>query len=204
MLGSSWAELGLLVGLLGSLGAILEASWAVLGGRKPKQTRTSRSVNNHGKSMVFASSGSPGGPLGALLGRLEGLFGRLEAVLRASGADVGNLELLLSRLACREAVLEAILAVWMPNGGRSKGRSWASSGASRLVLGFGCPGLPLGPPDYDGAMGFPCFWRPSWRVLSAPWVASWGRPGVVLAACEGAKAARRRECPHLTRVRWGH
>ena len=197
MLGSSWAELGLHGGLLGSLGAIFEASWAVLGGRKPKQRRTSISVKNHGKSTVFAPSGSPGGPLGALLGRLEGPS---RGCLEPSWAILSCCCLVLPVV---EAVLEAILAVWMPNGGRSKGRSWASSGASRLVLGLGCPGLPLGPPDYDGAMGFPCFWRPSWRVLCAPWVASWGRPGVVLAACEGAKAARRRECPHLTRVRWG-
>ena len=157
MLGSSCAELGLLVGLLGSLGAILEASWAVLGGRKPKQTRTSISVKNHGKSMVFASSGSPGGPLGALLGRLEGLFGRLEAVLRASGADVGNLELLSSRLACRGSRIGGNLgrldAERRTLEGSLLGLLWgfptspgprvprAPPGASRLRRGHGLPRL---------------------------------------------------------------
>ena len=71
--GPTWGPLG---ALLGCLGAILEASWAVLGGWKPKQARTSTYLKHQkGTSMVLASSDSPGGRLGALLGRLEAVLG---------------------------------------------------------------------------------------------------------------------------------
>ena len=44
------------------------------------------------KSMVFASWGHLGGPLGALSGRLAGLLGRLEAILGVLERSVGDLE----------------------------------------------------------------------------------------------------------------
>ena len=53
-LGPTWGPLG---GLMGCLGPTLEASWAILGGRKPKQTRTSQSFNNLRKIGGFGLLG---------------------------------------------------------------------------------------------------------------------------------------------------
>jgi len=61
----SWGPLGLIRGLLGSLtgrlGAILEASWAVLGDRKPKQAMASKSIKHLGIIIVFCRQGRLGG-----------------------------------------------------------------------------------------------------------------------------------------------
>eukprot|EP00959_Pyramimonas_sp_CCMP1952_P326486 6834288-Pyramimonas_sp.AAC.1 len=42
--------------------------------------------------MIFASWGPPGTPLGIFLGRLRGLFGRVEAILGVSGHSWAFLE----------------------------------------------------------------------------------------------------------------
>eukprot|EP00959_Pyramimonas_sp_CCMP1952_P065317 1363433-Pyramimonas_sp.AAC.1 len=91
-LGHSWDSLGSLLvdlgvpgplgGLLCRLGAIWEplgSSWAV--GNPHRRHNPSTTCGTY---IVFASSGSPGGPLGALLGSLGDLLGRLETVLTAS------------------------------------------------------------------------------------------------------------------------
>ena len=70
---------------MGCLGAILEASWRPLGPfwavGNPYRREFQNLLESKGKSLVLASSGSPGGPLGALLGRLGGFLICLEAIL---------------------------------------------------------------------------------------------------------------------------
>ena len=72
---------------MGRLGAVLGASWAVLGRQKPEKARMLRFFQ-HLKEMSGFCLLRPllGGSLGAFLGRLGGLSGRLGAVLGASWA----------------------------------------------------------------------------------------------------------------------
>ena len=58
--------------------------------------------------MIWASSDSPGGPLGALLGRLGGLLDFLEVVVGRLGAILGRLGGMLGEL---RKLLEALCAV---------------------------------------------------------------------------------------------
>ena len=75
----SWGSLG---GLLGRLGAVLEASWPVLERREAKKARRQKHIENHnGKSMILASRGPLGRPLGGFSERLGGLLARLGAIL---------------------------------------------------------------------------------------------------------------------------
>ena len=102
---------------MGRLGDILEASWAVLGGRKPKQATTSKSVKNQRKinfrcllglswRASWRSLGPSRGPLGPSWGRLgpswgplgpswgglRGLLGRLGASGSRKGEKAKNIE----------------------------------------------------------------------------------------------------------------
>ena len=123
------------------LGAILEASRAVLGGRAPQQTRTSKSVQNLRQICVFLSLGAllEGllEPPGASWGILDGL-GRLLASLTLSGAVLGAS---LGRLC---ALLQRFWAVLGPSC-ELFGRSWGRLGPTRGPFGslMGCLGAIL-------------------------------------------------------------
>ena len=95
---------------MGRLGAILDASGAVFGRRSPKRREREHLSNTKATLMNFASSGPPGEPLGAILGRIGALLSGLEAICGRPGATLG-----------RPAVLEA---------------SWANLGASWRHLGL--------------------------------------------------------------------
>ena len=113
-LGPSWSPLGgQFWDLLGRPGTILEAFWALLGPSweplvpfwavgRPKRSKCQNPSKTYGKSMIWASSGPPGGPLGGLLGCLGGLLG-------ASWAVLGHLEAILGRLGCILGRLGGIL-----------------------------------------------------------------------------------------------
>ena len=72
---------------MGALGAILGASWAVLGRRKAENAQMPKSFKNLRKINEFGFFGLPGGPLGGLLGRLGGLLGASWAVLGRRKAE---------------------------------------------------------------------------------------------------------------------
>ena len=116
LLGRSGSPLGALLGRLGGLlarlGALLGASWALLArswgplgpfwsaGKTERRERQNPSKTNR-KSMILASRGPLGRPLGGLLGRLGGLLARLGAilgVLEHLGAIFRPLGALLERL----------------------------------------------------------------------------------------------------------
>ena len=108
----SWARLGALLGrlgrLLGRLGAVLGrlravlgASWAVLGPssgplglfwsvEKPKTRKPPNPSKTIEKSMILASRGPLGRPLGGFLERLGGLLARLGAILGVLGRCFGD------------------------------------------------------------------------------------------------------------------
>ena len=105
-------------GLWSCLGAILQASWAVLGGRKPEQAKASKSLKNIRKNNILSllglSSRASWSSLGPYWAVLEGSWAVLMpswGPLEPSWAILGHLGVSLAVL---EAVLEAILAVWRP------------------------------------------------------------------------------------------
>jgi len=87
LLGRLWALLGRLGALLGASWAVLGRYWGPLGPSWSVGTIKKREIQKPSKrkSMILASWGPLGSALGALLGRLRGLQGRL-------GATVGVLE----------------------------------------------------------------------------------------------------------------
>ena len=149
LLGRFGALLGRLGALLGSFRALLGASWAllgrsleppgpfsaVLGPTKRNPEKPSKTIE---KSMIFASSGPLGKPLGGHLGRLGGLLDRLGAIL-------GRLGGLLDRLGPNLGVLERSWTVlepsWTPLGPSwaPLGPSWARLSAPRGLLDFPSP-----------------------------------------------------------------
>ena len=80
-LGPSWGPLGL---SWSYLGGILEASWAVLGRRKPEQARTSKSFNNFMKINVVCFLGPSWRASWSPLGSLPGLPGASWTFLEGS------------------------------------------------------------------------------------------------------------------------
>ena len=96
----SWGSLG---GLLGRLGAVLEASWAVLERRKAEKARTPKTWKKQLKINDFRFLGPsweaswrplgpswrPLGPSWGHLRRLGAIFGRLGALLVRVGALFG-------------------------------------------------------------------------------------------------------------------
>merc|ERR1712151_629968 len=94
---------GPLGGLLGHLGAVLEASWAVLERRKAEKAGRPKSFKNKWKINDFGllgrsqeaswrplgASWRPLGPSWAHLGRLGALFGRLGGLLGRLGGLLG-------------------------------------------------------------------------------------------------------------------
>ena len=66
-------------GLLERLGAVFGASWAVLERREAENTTKLRSFKHIGKSIICASLGPPGKPLGGILGRLGASWTGIEA-----------------------------------------------------------------------------------------------------------------------------
>ena len=93
--------------------------------------------------MFFASSGSPRGPLGALLGRLGPSWELSWAVLRPSWGPLKPSWAILGHLgvslAVLEAVLEAILAVWMPKRAPEREIQGGGVRGTRAVRGVGGP-----------------------------------------------------------------
>ena len=93
--------------------------------------------------MFFASSGSPRGPLGALLGRLGPSWELSWAVLRPSWGPLKPSWAILGHLgvslAVLEAVLEAILAVWMPKRAPERQNEEGDFRRTRANRGVGGP-----------------------------------------------------------------
>ena len=151
------ALLGRLGALLGRFRALLGASWAVLGRSLeppgpfsavlgPNRRESEKPSKTIEKSMIFASSGPLGKPLGGHLGRLGGLLDRLGAIL-------GRLGGLLDRLGPNLGVLERSWTVlepsWTPLGPSwaPLGPSWARLRGPRGLLDFPFPlRSPPGPP----------------------------------------------------------
>ena len=103
-LGASWANRRSSWAVLGPSMAVLGQSWKLLGrlgrsGSRKRRDRRNPSKAN-GKSLIWASSGSPGGPLGNLLELFGfwGLLSRLEAILGGRGAILGRLGGILKNL----------------------------------------------------------------------------------------------------------
>ena len=137
LLGRFGALLGRLGALLGSFRALLGASWALLGrSLEPPGPfsavlgPTKRNPEKHSKtiekSMIFASSGPLGKPLGGHLGRLGGLLDRLGAIL-------GRLGGVLDRLGPNLGVLERSWTVLEPSW-TPLGPSWSRLGALLLKM----------------------------------------------------------------------
>ena len=105
---------------MGRLGTVLGASWAVLERRDDEKARTLKSFKHlFGKSMILASWGPLGKNLGARLGCLGGLLGRLEAVLGVLGRSFGDSRVLgpsWGPLGALLARLGALLALENPRG----------------------------------------------------------------------------------------
>ena len=170
----SWTSLSLsrghLGGLLGHLGpswAVFGPSWghpepsggdlgvgassAVLGFRKPDKART-RTAFKHLEELDELDIFGPGGPLGALLGRLEGLLSSLEAVPDRFEAALGRLGDLMRTWRPPGppwAVLETIFDHLGPSWGPSWRPSWASWKQIELLCVFffrAACGLSRGPP----------------------------------------------------------
>eukprot|EP00959_Pyramimonas_sp_CCMP1952_P282132 5897204-Pyramimonas_sp.AAC.1 len=74
----------------GPLGRSWGPSWAVLGQSECREEADAQMLK-YVTSVIWASSGLPGGPLGCLLGCLGGLLG-------ASSAVLGHLQAILGRL----------------------------------------------------------------------------------------------------------
>ena len=164
LLGRFGALLGRLGALLGRFRALLGASWAVLGRSLeppgpfsavlgPKRREPEKPSKTIEKSMIFASSGPLGKPLGGHLGRLGSLLDRL-------GAISGRLGALADRHGSNMGVLDRSWTVsdhvelsWRPLGALLE-RPWEPVGTwpgpSRdlpgTFPGHLSPGDPQGPP----------------------------------------------------------
>ena len=133
---------------------------AVFGPTRREPEKPSKTIE---KSMIFASSGPLGKPLGGHLGRLGGLLDRLGAILGRLGGLFDRLGPNVGVLERSETVLEPFLTRRAPKqegpSGFRKSRGalsipWPPSSPPHSLLPFPCPEASAGPQGPSGDMIF--------------------------------------------------